>query len=222
MSPNGKLWLVAIGAALVGALLGAGAVWATQQSAIAALDAQIIIADANTQSALAQVDELTASLNALKATPSAEVTETIAIEPTTTAPAKKPSAKSTKQFTYINEITDTGSKPVIVADYAQMLTGDAAAAAATSHGDESPPPNDYYIVNDNKLLRKLKVQPGIKVTVATNSDGTSDPDGHTISFAEWASSYSAPTDENEGLRTAPYWITIKSGVVTKIVQQYLP
>ena len=38
MSDNGRLWLIAMSAALVGALLGAGAVWATQQSATAALE----------------------------------------------------------------------------------------------------------------------------------------------------------------------------------------
>ena len=80
-------------------------------------------------------------------------------------------------------MTGPPTKPVITADYAQMLSGDAAAAAATAHGDESPPPNDYYIVNDNKKLRKLPVRPGISVTVTTNSDGTSDPTGHAVTFA---------------------------------------
>ena len=222
MSPNGRLWLVAIGAAVVGALLGAGAVWATQQPAIASLNARIVTIEAERDASLLKVEDLTTAIADLKATASTTVTETSSITPTPTAPPKKPVSKTTKQFTFITKIIESGATPVIVADYAQMLSGDAAAAAATAHGDESPPPNDYYIVNDNKLLRKLKVQPGIKVTVVTNADGTSDPTGHTVSFADWAANYSAPTADNESLRTAPYWITVKNGVVTKIEQQYLP
>ena len=38
MSDNGRLWLIALSAAVVGALIGAGAVWATQQSTAASLE----------------------------------------------------------------------------------------------------------------------------------------------------------------------------------------
>lgn len=63
---------------------------------------------------------------------------------------------------------------------------------------------------------------GISVTVTSNSDGTTDPSGHSISLANWAANYSSPTADNAGLREAPYWITVKGGVVIKIEQQYLP
>jgi len=220
MSANGKLWLVALSAALVGVLLGAGAIWATQQSATAALRAQIIMADAKTQAALEKSEEAAAELEALKTTSSGPETSAAAT-PTTPPVTKKPS-KASKQFTFITAIDESGSTPLIVADYAQMLTGDAAAAAATAAGDESPPPNDYYIVNVNKLLRKLKVKPGLNVKVATNEDGTSDPDGHSVAFADWAADYAAPTAENASLREAPYWIWVKDGTIVKIEQQYLP
>ena len=63
---------------------------------------------------------------------------------------------------------------------------------------------------------------GISVNVTTNDDGTSDPNGHTVTFADWAANFAAPTAENEGVRTAPYWIRVKGGTVVKIKQQYLP
>ncbi len=90
MSANGRLWLIAVSAAVVGALIGAGAVWATQQSATAALNARLIRADAETQAALQKSDELAAELEALKAT---AVLPEPTTAPTTTAPVtetKKP------------------------------------------------------------------------------------------------------------------------------------
>ncbi|NTU72196.1 MAG: hypothetical protein HGB10_10325 [Coriobacteriia bacterium] len=221
MSANGKLWTAVIVSVVVGAVVGAGAAYAMQQSSIAALNARMITADANTQAALQQIEDLTQQLESVQATQSATTTETTSVE-TTSKPTKKPAVKSVKQFTFIKKVDDSGSSPELTADYAQFLTGTAAAKAASAHGDESPPPNDYYIVNDNKLLRKLKVTPGIKVTVVTNADGTSDPDGHTVSFANWAANYASPTADNKPIRTSPYWITLKGSTVTKIEQQYLP
>ena len=128
--------------------------------------------------------KLAAELEALKAT-------AVLPEPTTRTrrpPCRRLTRRSRRRrrssSRSSSDIDESGSAPVIVADYAQMLTGAEAAAAASAAGDESPPPNDYYIVNANKALRKLKVKPGISVNVATNDDGTSDPNGHTVTFAE--------------------------------------
>jgi DNA polymerase III delta prime subunit len=221
VSPNTKLWLVALSAAVAGALLGAGAVWATQQATVASLNARIIRAEAEAQAAMRNAEDVTTELESLEATPSATEAENATTTPVPLVTKKKP-AKTVKQFAFIKKIIESGSAPVIVADYAQMLTGDAAAAAAAANGDESPPPNDYYILNSNKLLRNLKVKPGISVNVATNSDGTSDPTGHLVTFANWAANFSAPTDQNEAVREAPYWIWVKGGTIVKIEQQYLP
>lgn len=221
MSPNGRLWLVALSAAVAGALLGAGVVWATQQSTVASLNARIIKADADSQAALQKVDELTADLDALQATSSTPATTSATTTPTPSATKKKP-IKTVKQFSFIKKIIESGSSPIVVADYAQMLTGDAAAAAAAANGDESPPPNDYYILNVNRQLRNLKVKSGISVNVATNPDGTSDPTGHFVTFANWAENFSAPTAENQAIRRAPYWIWVKGSTIVKIEQQYLP
>ena len=223
MSPNSKLWLIALGTAVVGAMVGAGGVWAAQQGQLASLSARVIKADSDTQAALQKADELQVALDAaptqsVAATPSMAPTESVA--PATPAAEKK--VKTVKQFTYIKKVDESGPVAIITADYAQMLTGTAAANASAAHGDESPPPNDYYIVNDNKLLRKLKVKSGITVTVTTNDDGTSEPTGHNVTFANWAANYAAPTAENEDLRSAPYWIRVKGDTITKIEQQYLP
>lgn len=219
MPDTRRIWLAALGAGLAGALLGAGAVWATQQATLAAMSARVIRADANTQAALQRADELQTRLDDIT---SSAASEPASAPPTAPSPAPKPASKTVKQFTFVKNIIEFDGTPVIVADYAEMLTGSKAAKAAAARGDESPPPNDYYIVNDNTKRRDLEVKAGISVTVTTNADGTADPTGHAISFEDWAASFSAPSPENEPLRTAPYWITIQDGVVTKIAQQYLP
>jgi hypothetical protein len=227
MSPNSRLWLVGLGAAIAGAILGAGVVWMSTQSSVAALNVRVVKADADTQAALQRVDELAVQLHAAQGTSttpavSTSTTTSKTSTPTVAAKTAKPAVKTVKQFTFIKKVDQSGPAPVVTADYAQMLTGTAANKAATAHGDESPPPNDYYIVNDNHLLRKLKVKSGISVTVTTNPDGTVDPTGHIVTFANWAANYAAPTAANASLRSAPYWIWVKGDTITRIDEQYLP
>ena len=84
-------------------------------------------------------DEVAAELEALKAT---AVLPEPTTAPTTTAPVtetKKP-VKTTKQFTFISDIDESGSAPIVVADYAQMLTGAEAAAAAAARATSLPRP----------------------------------------------------------------------------------
>jgi hypothetical protein len=224
-----NIWPIVI-AALVGALLGGGAVWAIQGRTTAELTTRVARADADTQAALQQIAELkSAAASAQSPANTSSAGSTTPTEPaapttTTTTTSTPAPAKSitVRQFGYVSKVNVSGSRPVISVDYAIMLTGTAAAKAATAHGDESPPPNDYYIVNDNKLIRKLPVKRGIAVTVTTNDDGTDDPSGHVITFAKWAAAYATPTATNASLREAPYWLTIKNGVVTVIAEQYLP
>lgn len=224
MSPNGKLVLVGLISAVLGGMLGAALVWNSQSKAIAELNARVMASDAKEQAALQQVAEAQAKLEAAQTSAAA----TTAVVPTATTPpvsqTETPTTvlKTVKQFAFIPAAKSAGGLRTLTADYAQLLTGDAAAAAATAHGDESPPPNDYYIVNDNKKLRQLTIAPGTKVKVTTNPDGTSDPSGHAIKLSSWIAYYTSPTDANAAIREAPYWIWVKGTTVTRIEQQYLP
>ena len=217
MSPNGKLWTVAIAAGVIGALVGGGMTWGLLQQPtqtptpvetpqLTALQTQIDQKDL-------EIESLTQRLNALVA--SASVTPTKAVEP----PA---AAGPVKQFTFVTKVATSGGKTSVTADYAQFLTGKAAAAAATAAGDESPPPNDYYIVNDNKQLRTLPVKAGISVKLTARDDGTSEPEGYTVSLADWAKYYVSPTEDARSITEGPYWFTITDGVVTAIAEQYTP
>ena len=108
-------------------------------------------------------------------------------------------------------------RPTITFDLIQFFTGEAATKAAAEDGEESPPPNDYYIRNVNSRLRTLPVRSGAPITVnvlAAQSTGSSTKDV-SVTVDELASYF-----PNSG--TAPFWITVEQGQVTKIAQQFLP
>jgi hypothetical protein len=105
----------------------------------------------------------------------------------------------------------------ITFDLIQFYTGDAATKAAAEDNKESPPPNDYYIRNVNPRLRTLPVRTDAPITVnvlAAQSTGSSTKDV-SVTLDELASYF-----PNSG--TAPFWITVEQGQVTKIAQQFLP
>jgi hypothetical protein len=108
-------------------------------------------------------------------------------------------------------------RPTITFDLIQFFTGEAATKAAAEDGEESPPPNDYYIRNVNNRLRTLPVASDAPITVnvlAAQSTGSSTKDV-SVTVDELASYF-----PNSG--TAPFWITVEQGQVTKIAQQFLP
>ena len=105
----------------------------------------------------------------------------------------------------------------ITFDLIQFFAGEAATKAAAEDGQESPPPNDYYIRNVNPRLRTLPVRSGAPITVnvlAAGSTGNATKDV-SVTLDELASYF-----PNSG--TAPFWITVDQGQVTKVAQQFLP
>lgn len=167
-----------------------------------------------------------------ESTESAESTETTQAAPAQTAqppaaeePAPTPGTRETtgvneRQPGYVKAVNGSAGNYVMSIDYVQFLTGGEAADAAALHGDDSPPPNDYYIVNDNPKIRDFPVQPGIQVFVVTNSDGTSDANGHVITLAQWVAALRGP--QGSEFMSTLYWVTVTNGTVTKIEAQYLP
>ena len=108
-------------------------------------------------------------------------------------------------------------RPTITFDLIQFFTGEAATKAAAEDGAESPPPNDYYIRNVNSRLRTLPVRSDAPITVnvlGAQSSGSSTKDV-SVTLDELAGYF-----PNSG--TAPFWITVEQGQVTKIAQQFLP
>jgi hypothetical protein len=126
------------------------------------------------------------------------------------------------QFTFITKVTGSSSKGFkIVAQYAKLLTGEAAADAATAHGDESPPPNDYYIVSDDPALRTFALSKTAKIVVLgwAGADATKKK---TITIAQFMSVMPGGSKFQDRWASAPYTITISAGTVTQVEQYYLP
>jgi hypothetical protein len=144
--------------------------------------------------------------------------------PATTIPATTAGAATTSEPVVLAD----GRHPVyiktvdpdqqtITFDLIQFFTGDAATKAAAEDGEESPPPNDYYIRNVNSRLRTLPVRSDAPITVnvlAAGSTGSATKDV-SVTLAELATYF-----PNSG--TAPFWLTVDQGQVTKAAQQFLP
>jgi hypothetical protein len=108
-------------------------------------------------------------------------------------------------------------RQTITFDLVQFYTGEDATKAAAEDNKESPPPNDYYIRNVNPRLRTLPVRSDAPITVnvlAAGSTGSSTKDV-SVTLVKLASYF-----PNSG--TAPFWINVAQGQVTKITQQFLP
>jgi hypothetical protein len=143
---------------------------------------------------------------------------------TTTAPASTAGVPSTSEPVVLADgrhpvylkTVDPGQQ-TITFDLIQFFAGEAATKAAAEDGQESPPPNDYYIRNVNPRLRTLPVRSGAPITVnvlAAGSTGNATKDV-SVTLDELAGYF-----PNSG--TAPFWITVDQGQVTKVAQQFLP
>lgn len=221
------MWSAGLVGALIGVVLGGGVAYVYAQQQLGTVKTQLALS--NAQRVEAQQQTTTAqkkASDAQKVAAAAVAASTGSAgkgssSSTSTAAITKPVAPVTlKQFAFVKKIAKSGSKYTLTVDYAEYLTGTAAAKAAKAHGDESPPPNDYYIVNDNKVLRKLPVKVGATVTLNDKADGTSDPNGYTATMSQWAALMSGP--QSDRFQAVGYWLTITDGVVVHVAQQWVP
>jgi hypothetical protein len=145
--------------------------------------------------------------------------------------------EATEEFAYFDRV----AADMVVADYAQFLTGQAAIDAAVEDGVTTPEegvPNDYYIRNVNSQLRTLPVAPNALVMLVSPAPGAVGE--VAVSMTDWLALFhedGRPYDpEVEELPSgeaphfgyfgagwgAPYWLTLQDGTVRQIRQQYLP
>ena len=134
------------------------------------------------------------------------------------SPSSAPALDDGRYFVFLKKLHGTPPDATMTFDLAYFLTGDAANQAAADHGDETPVPNDYYIVNDNPRLRTMPISPTVDIQVI---DWTNCCELTSVPYADWAASIDHPTDALLGAQV-PYWITVSSGQVVTIEEQYLP
>jgi hypothetical protein len=101
-------------------------------------------------------------------------------------------------------------------DLVEFLTGDAATKAWRQKNPDSEldsPDNDYFIINDNKKLRKLPLTEDVEVKVV-GARGPGTEESIAVSALE--------KHFGNQLGGTLFWFTVRQGQVTKIEQQFLP
>lgn len=110
-------------------------------------------------------------------------------------------------------------------DLIEFLTGDAAKTEWKKEHPEQPdgPDNDYMIINNNKKLRTLPVDPKAKCVVLATLGST---DTKTVTFAALPAFLK---QRNKGIAITPpqisvlpFWLTVKHGTMTGFEEQFLP
>jgi hypothetical protein len=138
------------------------------------------------------------------------------------APAPATLADGT-YFGYVESV-DVGSGTMGF-DLACFYTGEEANEQAAQRGDEVPVPNDVYIVNDNTTIRDVPVDPSTELLLIDwNECCETSPGAELVAFA---SAIGGPDFVEIGGRRyagslSPYWVTIESGQVVQIEEQFLP
>lgn len=166
-------------------------------------------------------------------TPLASETPSPSAEPTTSeepAPSEEPTATPSEgpvagsgfedgRHFVLAESVEPGD--VLVADLGYFFTGEEANEAAADHGFETPVPNDYFIVNDNPKLRRVPIAPDASVRyIPTRSCCDLQP----WDIRTWIDAVNGEvqTDMMGEMSYTWWWITVRTGRVVAIEQQYVP
>jgi len=136
------------------------------------------------------------------------------------ASASAPLIADGRHAAYLTKL-DVGAK-TLTFDKIDFLTGAAAKKAYLKEnpGETDGPPNDYMIVNNNKLLRTLPIADSATITIVDMSS----VGGVGVKKTTLAAlpAYFAADKGAELLWHDPFWLTVKSGQITKIQEQFLP
>lgn len=130
------------------------------------------------------------------------------------------------QTDYINGLTHKDGKWYITADKIDWYEGAQADEQFLKHEPDSGldgAPDGYYIVNDDSSVQTYEVAPNAEVLMQIYDKGNDAADtewNEPISLEKFAQLY--PQTDVLDLSYFPYHITVKDGIVTKIVQQFVP
>lgn len=138
------------------------------------------------------------------------------------------STESTDKIGYIRNVYANNNIKYIEIDYIQWLQGDEALQAMYEDGectgmkDDCFVTNDYYIRNPDTKTTTLKLSQKTSFIMQTykmleRGDMTVN---EKISYSNFASIFT--NSEESSAKFAPYHLTIKNGIVTEVLEQYVP
>lgn len=130
-----------------------------------------------------------------------------------------------RYFGYLKSLDLNSNPPVLVIDFAEFLTGEAAQSAAEDAGvtePGEPVPNDYFIRNVNPKLRTLEIdEKQVRVVLAT-WDRHNIPDPKRVKLVTLARIFNQPKAWEMNVTHNGYWLTIDDGRIVRLEEQYVP
>jgi hypothetical protein len=153
----------------------------------------------------------------------AAVTSTI---PTTTTTGTAPQTV----FGWLRSFNDTGGAIVVAVDQAEMLSGEAAVVAARQDGaigGDEVLPNDYYIRNVDEATSDFDVSSDVEVILQACYPAGECVTTEQVDLDTWSILLGAEINPGlgwdwYGAGSLPYLFTVHDGVITHVVEQYLP
>jgi hypothetical protein len=135
------------------------------------------------------------------------------------APSPSPSVdvvEDGRHAAYIREVDAAGR--AVTFDRIEFLTGEAAVKAWRKDNPTSTQPgpdNDYFIVNDNPKLRTMQIAPDAEIIIYDWDDAG----GAQVRWPLEKLFKVISADPDWG---RPMWLTVNSGLITRIDEQFIP
>jgi hypothetical protein len=129
---------------------------------------------------------------------------------------------------YINKLYESNGKTYITADPILWYEGEAANKKMREHekaAELTEAPDGYYIVNDSKQLQTYEISPDAVVLMQIYHEPGAAHAADVIPNKQITlAQLSGLMQQNETLNVKdyPYHLTLQSGKIVKIVQQYIP
>lgn len=132
---------------------------------------------------------------------------------------------------YLSDLTAEGEAIMVTVDFARMLTGIEAEQAARAVGDLGAGenlPNDFYISNTDPTTSRLEVASYAEVEVQGCVEGRACPTFVPVTLDEWVTLHTGgvPNTLPRGFSWHGggllYGIAMEDGIVTTLIEQYLP
>lgn len=113
------------------------------------------------------------------------------------------------------------SQDELSVDELEWFWGPEAHQAAIADGELEAAELDYYIRNDDPEKISLPVADDI-VVVTTTADRHNIPAPKCKTWKAFVRAFRDPKPWQSSITHSPYWMTIKDGVIVRLVEQYLP
>jgi len=132
-----------------------------------------------------------------------------------------------KQMGYIQKVYQKNGENYIDIDYIQYLGGEEGSKACVEDGNcvesclqiNRCLPNGYYIRNQNDKIRTFIV---VKDATIFLLDFSTEEQYKKISFGNLMNTFNSSEKELLWFKQAPYSIELEEGIVTSILQRYIP